>query len=811
MEMRFSQLEEITNGHFLQFHADLPIHHLLIDSRKVVLDKGSIFFAIEGDRYDGHQFIDELYIYGVRQFVVGKEINLQHMPLANVIKVDLPIDALQKVAKIHREQFKIPVVGITGSNGKTIVKEWLFQLLSPDYSITKNPGSYNSQVGVPLSVWRIQPEDQLGIFEAGISLPHEMQKLRVIIQPTLGIITNIGSAHDEGFQSAEQKLDEKLQLFDNCEKVIFCADQLRIAEKIHKSGLPGFSWSMGGEADVTVKANGSDYLVSLQDMEFKLDLSFSDKASIENIFHCITLMLFLRYHPSVIADRIRSLRSVPMRLELKAGINRCQIIDDSYNNDLMGLQISLDFLLNQRQRTRKGLILSDIHQSGLPDEELALRIAEMIKQSGLDTFVAIGPVLSGHQHLFPGFSEFYPTTESFLEQHNLERFHDEVILIKGARAFQFERIANRIQRSVHGTVMEIDLGALVHNLNYFRAHIPDDTKLMVMVKALAYGSGSNEIANVLQYHKVDYLGVAYTDEGVDLRMNNIEVPIMVMNPAEEGFDLLQRYHLEPEIYSAKILRSLIEFLKLRACVIHLKLDTGMHRLGFEEGDLDQLIEVLRENRNIEVGSIFSHLAGADLAEHDAFSIEQGRRFALWSDKISRGLGYKPLYHILNTPGILRLPSIHFDMVRLGIGLYGIDPTGMHHDLQTVVTLKTIISQIKHLKKGDTIGYGRSGVADRDLRTATLAIGYADGFSRTFGSGNGHVLINGNLAPVLGNVCMDMTMVDITGIEASEGDEAIIFGRQLSIESVAASINTIPYEILTNTSDRVKRVFVAESI
>lgn len=809
--MKFSDIQALAGGTLLKLAEDRPVSDLLVDSRKAVVTRGSVFFALRGERHDGHEFVQALYDSGVRQFVIGKNLDTSRMPNANVIQVDRPIVALQKLAQAHREKFSIPVIGITGSNGKTIIKEWLFQLLARDYTIAKNPGSYNSQVGVPLSVWRLQPKDQLGIFEAGISRSGEMEKLERIIQPTIGIFTNIGSAHDAGFESQGQKALEKAKLFAHCQAVIYCADHPVVRQVIDHLGMPAFSWSLHRQADVMVNVQGDDYCITASGDSFTISLPFRDKASVENVLHCIALMLYLEYHADVIVDRVRSLQSIPMRLELKEGINQCQIIDDSYNNDIMGLRISLDFLLHQKQKKGKRLILSDILQSGLSAESIAKQIAEMVSQSGIDAFTAIGPAMHSHQHFFKGNTEFYPDTDSFLAQFRSSTYRDEVILIKGARAFEFEKIVRRLQRKVHGTVMEIDLGALVHNLNYFRARLPGGTKLMVMVKAFGYGSGSIEIANVLQYHKVDYLGVAYADEGAELRRNNIEIPIMVMNPSGESFGQLLRYNLEPEIYSPGILQELIQFLHGQHCVIHIKLDTGMRRLGFDQTDLDELVAVLQAHRNIEVGSIFSHLAGADDTLHDAFSHEQERRFVGMADRIAAGVGYKPLYHLLNTPGILRLPSMHHDMVRLGIGLHGIDPTGDHPDLKPVATLKTIISQIRPVPKGQTIGYGRSQAMARDGQIATLAIGYADGFSRVFSDGVGEVLINGHLAPVVGKVCMDMTMVDITGLDAREGQEVIVFGPALPVESMAKKAGTIPYEILTNTSERVKRVFVAESI
>ncbi|MEX2235673.1 MAG: bifunctional UDP-N-acetylmuramoyl-tripeptide:D-alanyl-D-alanine ligase/alanine racemase [Cyclobacteriaceae bacterium] len=810
--MQFSQLENITNGKILQLYRDQPISTLITDSRKAIVTEGAIFFAIGGAHHDGHQFILKLYELGLRQFIVERPVPAIGNE-ANVLLVESSLKALQRIVASHRSFVSAPVIGITGSNGKTIIKEWLYQLLSPEFKIAKNPASYNSQLGVPLSVWQIQSHHTLGIFEAGISTVNEMQNLQKVLQPTLGVFTNIGSAHNEGFKSTEEKIREKLRLFIDAEMVIYCKDHHLIDEAARQSGtMRTFTWGTGVNASIRITKQEMAYRVVTRQKEFLLHLPFSDQASIENCFHCLLVLLHFGFDPDKIQNRISSLRAVPMRLELKEGINQCQIIDDTYNNDLAGLQVSLDFLSHQHQKSRKRVILSDIHESGLSDTALIKKVASLLYSSHVNHFIGIGPVLFSYQSDFPPDSLFFLSTEEFLKSFNFNSLQDEMILIKGARVFTFEKIVNHVQRKVHGTVMEIDLGALVHNLNYFKASLKPTTKIMAMVKAFAYGSGSNEIANVLQYHKIDYLGVAYADEGIELRKNNITLPIMVMNPAEESFDALLKYHLEPEVYSFKILQRFGDLLQERPCKIHVKIDTGMHRLGFGSEEIDGLITLLLERPNLKVISIFSHMAGADESVHDAFSREQGDRFKEMADRISQRLNYRPLYHLLNSSGILRLPEFQFDMVRVGIGLYGIDPTREHiHNLKPVATLKTIISQIKHVSAGESIGYGRKGKAEKPRTTATIAIGYADGFSRAFSQGIGKVLVNGMPAPVIGNVCMDMTMIDITNISAKEGDEVVVFGKGLPIEELAKSINTIPYEILTSTSERVKRVFVAESI
>lgn len=811
--MHFSELEKITGGKILQIARELPVQNLVIDSRKAVVSEGSVFFAIGGPRNDGHTFIPELYKLGVRQFVVEKFIEIRNVPEANVLLVTSSVSALQATAQAHREQFKIPVVGITGSNGKTIIKEWLYQLLSPDYSIVKNPASYNSQVGVPLSVWAMQSVHQLGIFEAGVSKSGEMSHLEKVIQPTIGIFTNLGTAHDEGFKNTQEKIKEKLQLFKGTKMLIYCADHVNLGIAVREAKIPSLSWGKNKGADINLDVESASYKVTYQGKTFTIYPPSPDQASVENSLHCVATLLYLGYDGAIIQRRISELKSVSMRLELKEGINGCQIIDDVYNNDLGGLQVSLDFLSSQ-QKKKKSIILSDILQSGMSEEDIARRIAELLEKKEITKLIGIGTAVFSQKKSFENISErhFFKSTDDFINQFDFSSFENEIVLVKGARVFLFEKIVHRLQRKAHGTVMEIDLGKMVHNLNFFKSKLKPGVKIMAMVKAFAYGSGSEEVANLLQYHKVDYLGVAYADEGVELRKKNISLPIMVMNPSEESFDWILSHHLEPAIYSVKMMKALANFLQGRQTSIHLEVETGMQRLGLNQNELYEVIAVLKENKNIKVASVFSHLSGSDESSHDSFSKEQFERYQKFYDRISSELNVKPIRHILNTAGILRLPEFQMDMVRLGIGLYGVNPTQENFsELQSVATLKTVISQIKRISKGETVGYGRRGKADNEITIATIAIGYADGFSRSFSRGKGFVLVNGKKAPVIGNVCMDMTMVDITGISAQEGDEVIIFGEGLSIHEVAERIDTIPYEILTNTSARVKRVFVSEGI
>jgi len=809
--MLFSELEKVAEGKVLRIFQDWPVQSLVIDSRKAIVSKSSVFFAISGTRNDGHRYIKDLYDSGFRQFVVEKAIDIKEVPEANVLLARSTVLALQDIVSAHRRQFKYPVVAVTGSNGKTIVKEWLYQLLAPEFNIVKNPASYNSQVGVPLSVWAMQSFHQLAIFEAGISKANEMDRLEKVIQPTIGIFSNIGTAHDEGFEDRNQKIREKLKLFRHSKILIYCSDHVEIDRAIREEKIASLSWGKNG--DVKIFGENDLFHIEYKAKKFQLVLPFSDRASIENVFHCVASMLYFDYAPETIQQRIAELTSVPMRLELKEGINNCQVIDDTYNNDLGGLRISLDFLAGQQKKT-KTVVLSEVLQSGLGTEEIADSIASMLTKVGVSKFIGIGNSLASQRRKFSSIaaSSFFSTTEDFIRNFNFDSFQNETILVKGARIYEFEKIVQKLQRKSHGTIMQIDLGKMVHNLNFFKSKLKPDVKIMAMVKAFAYGSGSEEVAALLQYHRVDYLGVAYADEGVELRKKNISLPIMVMNSIEDSFDLILANKLEPAIYSLKMLRALENFLSGREVRIHLEVETGMHRLGLNDFEMNEVLELLKHSKNIDVASVFSHLAGSDESIHDGYSKEQFEKYQASYDKLSDGLGKKPLRHILNSAGILRLPSFQMDMVRLGIGLYGVDPTADRFaQLQQATALKTVISQIKRIKKGETVGYGRKGVAEQELTIATIAIGYADGFSRSFSRGRGHVLVNGKKAPVIGNVCMDMTMIDITGISAKEGDEVIIFGDGLSIHEVAALIDTIPYEILTNTSSRVKRVFVSEGI
>ncbi|MCF8275303.1 MAG: bifunctional UDP-N-acetylmuramoyl-tripeptide:D-alanyl-D-alanine ligase/alanine racemase [Flavobacteriales bacterium] len=804
---------------------EVYIKELAIDSRKVMLPKQSLFFAIKGDRHDGHNFIDHLYEQGVRAFVVSTDyLASEKLDDAFFIHVENPLAALQTVAAAKRAQYNYPLIGITGSNGKTIVKEWLYQLLDSTYNIIRSPKSYNSQVGVPLSVWRMKSENDLAIIEAGISMPGEMVKLERIIRPTIGIFTNLGQAHDENFSDANQKAREKLDLFQNVETLIYCKDYLIIQEELDHypftSSPKLFAWSRRTAADLQIgrieKRDGQTEIQGIYQHNFiRIRIPFTDEASIENAIHCWAVMLLFGFAAEDIQKRMEQLAPVAMRLELKQGINNCSVINDSYNSDLQSISIALDFLSQQHQHPKRTLVLSDILQTGRPDNELYAEVAQLVREKKVDRLIGIGNHISGQAQLFDHSSEFFASTDDFLDAYHHDKFYNETILLKGARSFGFEAISRIIQHKTHQTVLEIDLGAMVHNLNLIRSLLKPETKLMAMVKAFGYGSGSFEIANILQFHHVDYLAVAYADEGIELRKAGISLPIMVISPEEQSFDAMIQYGLEPEIFSVRSLQLLENAIKRKGTLesplkIHVKLNTGMNRLGFSERDINAMVVRIKNNPQLRLASVFSHLAASENQAEDAFSREQIARFEQMSNAILSHFNYPVLRHICNSFGIIRFPEAQYEMVRLGIGLYGVAPESpITGKLRNVSTLRTTISQIHELKTGDTIGYGRTEKVQGEMRSATLPIGYADGLSRKNGNRQGSVLINGHRASIVGNVCMDMCMVDVTGVPCKEGDDVVIFGEDYSIEEFATNSETIAYEVLTNVSARVKRVYFQE--
>lgn len=816
--LSIAQLEEITGGKAHGCRRDQLISQISIDSRQILHAEQTLFVALRGAKADGADFIPELIEEGIRVFLVheDKEVDEKWLALASFITTKDTRQALQQIAAFQRSIFIKPIVGITGSNGKTIIKEWLGQVLSQRFAVAKSPKSYNSQVGVPLSIFGIQPYHQVAILEAGVSKSGDMDTLAKMIQPDLGIFTNIGTAHEEGFSGIGEKIKEKLKLFEKTKFLIYCKDQEVLAREIESriSSNKLISWS---------KKSGSDFSVSWKTLEgktrivlMKSDLNtmtfqvpFMDQASLENATHVIIAALTLGEDNASIQEGLDHLKPVDMRLTLKPGINDSLIIDDTYNNDLAGLKVALEFLSQQRPKRSKILIISDLLQQGLP-EKIYSEVGELVQSYGLDQIIGVGSEVKRLEILFPEKAKTYASTEQLLQQLDPENFQNDLLLITGARSFAFEKVVNRLQQRIHGTTLEINLNALTHNFNFYKRQIKPGTKLMVMVKAFAYGGGAAEIANHIQTMGADYLAVAFSDEGVALRKQGIRLPIMVLNPVEESFDLLREYELEPVVFSPEFFKKLGQYARHHEIKlsIHLDLDTGMHRLGFEQKHLQELKNLISEFPELNIASLYTHLVGADEEVHHDFSIQQLEQFMSMKSEIEAVLDYKPLIHALNSAGIVRFPEYQMDMVRLGIGLYGVEVTGKFDAaLKPVSTLKTTISQVKELPAGSTVGYSRKGILPSGGKIATLAIGYADGYDRRFSQGKGYVLIQGKKAPVIGNVCMDMVMIDVSDFpEVKAGDEAIIYGEQISLKELADRIGTIPYELLTNISTRVKRVY-----
>ena len=822
-------IREWCGGQWITAPADnaLFVEELATDSRRINDPAHAAFIAICTGRRDGHSFIRLAYDAGVRFFIISKPIDTTLSPGAAFLLVNDGIAALQAIAAGHRAQFHIPVIGITGSNGKTVVKEWLYQTLSEDRSVVRSPKSYNSQIGVPLSVWLMEPQHQIAIFEAGLSQPGEMDALEQIIRPTIGIFTNVGAAHSEGFASNGEKIAEKLKLFRHAQTIIYCCDYEELHEHIQKRaksyGQKLFSWSAkSGKGDLIITFTEHEAGVTRIGAEWAeedrtIDIPFTDAASIENAIHVWCTLLYLGLDDATIAARMAHLQPIEMRLQMRRGANGCTLINDAYNSDLTALAISLDYLESLRQHRHRSVILSDVLQMGGPEAALYEEVAQMLSRRGIRRLFGIGPAISRNAAAFDDVAlqtTFFQTTEAFLQALPSLHFEEEAILLKGARPFRFERIAAALEEEVHQTELSVSLSALAHNLAVFRGIAGPGVKVMAMVKAFSYGSGSYEIASALQFGGVDYLSVAYTDEGIALRKGGITLPIMVMSPEPDAFDRMIAGKLEPEIYNFRSLKAFVQAAKARSMEhypVHIKLDTGMHRLGFEPGDMDALKAALGAAPQLKVASVFSHLAAAEDAAMDDFTARQAALFAQMSEAIIDGLGYTPPRHLCNTAGIARHPQLHYDMVRLGLGLYGIDSSGsLAGTLQQVSTLRSTIAQIKTLPAGEGIGYGHSDAVEHERRIATVSIGYADGYPRALGHGRAHLLIHGRPAPLVGVVCMDMCMADITAIpEAAEGDEVIVWGPELPLALIASWAGTIPYEIMTGVSGRVRRVYVAE--
>lgn len=821
MEYSIKEIADIT-GAITQNLKDSTISILLTDSRSLSFPEQSLFFALKTKTNDGHKFIEELYKLRVRNFIVSTmHPEFELLKDANFLIVKDTLKALQKLAITHRKRFNIPVIGITGSNGKTIVKEFLYQLLHTEFNIVRSPRSYNSQLGVPLSVWQMSDKNTLGIFEAGISQPDEMEILEPIITPTIGIITNIGEAHQENFISQKQKLQEKLMLFKGCEAIIYDGDNTVIANCIEAACLShkAIAWSRtDSEAPLyvpSIEKLAHQTIIHCTTLGFDrvFSIPFTDDASIENVMHCLALMLYLKPTSVNNEAKFARLEPVAMRLEVKQGINNCLLINDTYNSDINSLDIALDFQQSRMvaREMKCTLILSDILQSGTLPKSLYKKVADLVQRKKVDRIIGIGKDLVAFGNSFSIEKEFYTTTAEFIDSASFKKFQNELILIKGSRRFHFERISELLEKKVHETILEVNLDAVVHNFNYYRSKLHPNTKMMCMVKAFGYGAGSYELAKTLQEHRCDYLAVAVADEGAELRKEGISIPIVVMNPEFSSFNVIFENQLEPEVYSFRLLDAFIKETERRGITsypIHVKIDTGMHRLGFVPEDIPALCERIKNQSGVLIRSVFSHLAGSDSPIFDDFTEQQISTFTKAAEVLEATCECKVIKHILNSAGIERFPHYQKDMVRLGIGLYGVSASGQK-GLRNVSTLRTTILQIQNVPAGNSIGYSRRSSVTRNSRIAIIPIGYADGLDRHFSCGVGQVLINGKRCPIIGNICMDTCMIDITDIEAKEGDSVILFGEDLSVSELSDKLETIPYEIFTSISPRVKRVYFKE--
>ena len=825
MKITNLSIAPIIDAKVLRSDKELKISYLSTDSRTIVSGKETLFFALVTQRNDGHQYMRKAYEKGVRSFVISSERkNLDNYPGASILLVGDTLKALHDLATWRRNNFTGNVIGITGSNGKTIVKEWLSELLVDDYHIIRSPKSYNSQVGVPHSVWLLNNDADMAFFEAGISQPGEMDKLQAIIQPRYGIITNIGEAHQANFESINQKIDEKLKLFIDSEVIIYRKDYTLIDEAVHRMmeerPIVPISWSMMDEtADLFIYfvqkvPEGCGIIGQVQDKQYAISIPFSDDASVENAITCLAALIAIGKDQDQILNRFSTLQPIAMRMEIKQGINQCIIINDSYNNDLNSLSIALDTLDQQASQDfmPKTLVLSDIFFSSKTDEALYAEVAQLVKLRSIERFIGVGPNLKRNSHLFAEGSLFFSSTADFLSKLTSIGLQNEVVLLKGAREFHFDQIASVLQAKAHETVLEINLSALINNLNHFKGLLKPGVKTMAMVKAFSYGSGMAEVSRLLEFHQVNYLAVAIADEGVSLRKAGISIPIVVMNPEEHSFDTMFEHMLEPNIYSTRLLDQFMNSAQRNAVCnfpIHVKIDTGMRRLGFEnEEEIRYLLDKVKRGNVLHISSVFTHLAASDDPDEDNFTQIQFHRFDKLAKIIQNNTDHHVMKHALNSAGVERFPNNQYDMVRLGIGLYGISAVNPEF-LETVSTLKTTISQIRTVPKGESIGYSRKGIAQHDMKIATLPIGYADGFNRRLSNGVGKVWINGQLAPVVGNVCMDMCMIDVTNIEVSEGDRVIVFGAEYPATELAKLLGTIPYEVFTSVSQRVKRVYYQE--
>ncbi len=809
------QIADISNSVLYSKTPDAIVTNIHFDSRSFVQIPHALFLAIPGKNHNGHKYIADLYAQGCTLFWVEKGCEYPLFDDAHYVESENVLRAFQTLCAYHRNQFSIPVIAITGSNGKTIVKEWLHHILSAEYAVVRSPRSYNSQIGVPLSLSLMSESHQIAIVEAGISMSHEMEHLQKMIQPTIGIFTNIGDAHSQNFESIEQKIAEKMKLFAEVKSLIYCADYRLIHASAQNISCEKYAWSTTGNGNIHVQMQNRDakttQITIVQNAKKDVcTVPFVDSASLENCVHCIIAATILSAQQTL-DEHIQTLPQIEMRLEQKKGIHNCTIINDSYNSDLQSIRIVLEFLSQQKQHSKKTLILSDVQQTGMANDELYKEISELIAAHEISRFIGIGSEISKYAHYIETEHLLFENTHDFLQAIATIPFENELIVLKGARCFAFEQIAQRLELQIHHTVLEINLNALIDNLNYFRSFLYDETKIMIMVKAFSYGSGTFEIANILQNQKVDYLAVAFVDEGIELRKAGITIPIVVMNPEISTVELAYIHNLEIEVYNFAVLHEVFRCAALhpeKQYNIHIKIDTGMVRYGFQEHELPKLMQEIKAVPQCVIASVFSHLVGSDEARFDAFTHEQIALFEICSSYIQSLCAYPIIRHILNSAGIERFPEHQYTMVRLGIGLYGISAVNQEKT-RHVSTLKTHISHIRSITSGTSVGYSRAGTTTRDSRIAVLPIGYADGLRRTLSNGVGTVLLHNVEVPIIGNICMDATMIDITGVDAEIGDEVILFGEKHPITTMAQKLATIPYEVITSVSQRVKRIYYLE--
>lgn len=816
MNYKITEIASLIGGKFINPEIyENDISNVIYDSRKISFPKNSIFIALTGNRVDGHDFIKSAYAKGIRNFLTSKPIDLSDYKNSNFISINDTLKSLQLLAQKHRAQYKYPVLAITGSNGKTTVKEWLSKALSKKYKIVKSPKSFNSQLGVALSVLQMDKKHDFAIIEAGISTAGEMQNLQRMIQANYGILTNIGDAHSAGFISKNEKLKEKIILFKTCSQVIFNADDKLITTAISDQ-ITGIkcSWGTAEKNKIRVASIKKESTYSYIKLHYKgakynFNIPFQTTDLIENAMHVITFLLLDGFDEETIQQELNEINPIANRLEIKEGIYNSLLINDTYSSDLASMQMAMEYQDLHHADKGKILIFSDFDQQ-LDKEKIFLQLNELLIEKKIETAIGIG-IEDTYKKIFSTNSTaFYDSAGQFLKDYNSIKIKDKCVLIKGARKFKLEVIYAHLSKQIHETILETDFSAMANNLNYYKSKLNEKTKVMAVVKAEAYGSGSIQVAQFLEHQKIDYLAVALVDEAIKIRNEGCSLPLMIFNTGSSSVETLLKYNLEPEVYSFELLHSITRAAeRLNAVInIHLKIDTGMNRLGFKLEEISELNSILKKCNLVKVKSIFSHLAASENSDFDDFTLSQFKQFDNAYSQVCDAICDKPIKHILNTAGTIRFPEYQYDMVRIGLGLYGIDETGLSEaHLEKVHTLKSSIIQIKSLKKGETTGYSRSGKAEQDMRIAIVNIGYADGLMRGAGNGNYHPLVNDQACKIVGNICMDVCMVDITGYSnVNVGDTVEFFGKSLDIKELATACNTISYEIISRIAPRIKRLY-----